>query len=401
MSKKISVGTAVVLIILACVLTFQMTYIGVGNKFKAKLNEIAPGAAAFDKLAEVDSIYRSLYIGEIDEELLSDMIIRGYVVGTGDKYAYYLDKEQWKANTSDLMADTVGIGVYVINTADYIEVISVMPDSPALEAGLQPGDVIAYVGGESVAELGYNAAVSKMLGVEGTAAEFTVLRDGELIDFSVIRAHVNEQSVMSRVYESDPTVGIIRLLEFDMGTPKQFKEEYNKLILSDVTRIIFDVRYNPGGELESVCEVLDFLLPEGPIIRIVDADGNEEVVYSDGECADIPMAVLINGSTASAAELFAAALKDYEVAELVGTVTYGKGTMQRLIELPDSTGLAVSYRMYCPPFSDCYEGVGVEPDYVCELDESLLDKNIYKITDSEDNQLAKAVSVLDNLEISA
>lgn len=401
MSKKISIGTAIVLIILFVVLTFQITYVSVSNKFAAVLDEAVAGSVNFDKLAAIDSIYRSMYIGELDEELLSDMTIRGYVAGTGDKYAYYLDREQFAENTSDLTADMVGIGIYVINSAEFIEIISVMPDSPALEAGIQPGDLIAYVGGKSVAELGYNAAVKAMLGEEGTAAEFAVIRDGELLDFSIIRAHVSEQSVMSRFYAEDPTIGIIKLLEFDLGTPEQFEKAYKELVDGGATRIIFDVRYNPGGELDSVCSVLDMLLPEGPIIRIVDAEGNEEVAYSDADCVTIPMAVLINGSTASAGELFASALKDYGVAELVGTVTYGKGTMQRLIPLADATGIAVSYRMYCPPFSDCYEGVGVEPDYVCELDESLLDKNIYKITDSEDNQLKKAAEVLNSINIAA
>ena len=380
MSKKFSIGTVIVLMVLAVVLTFQITYVNVSNTYSAILDEAATSVAMYDKLAGVDAIYRSLYIGDIDDEALSDMIIRGYIAGTGDKYAYYLDREQWKANTTDISADMVGIGVYVINSSDYIEVISVMPDSPALEADIRPGDIIAYVGGDSVAELGYNAAVARMLGEEGTKAEFTVLRDGELIDFSV---------------------GIIKILEFDYGTAEQFISAYNELIGKGVTRMVFDVRYNPGGELESVCNVLDFILPEGPIIRIVDAEGNEEVEYSDAECVTIPMAVLVNGSTASAGELFASALKDYGVAELIGTVTYGKGTMQRLIELPDATGFAVSYRMYCPPFSDCYEGVGVNPDYVCELDEALLDKNIYKITDAEDNQLMCAVEVLNGQNISA
>ncbi len=397
MSKKVSISTVIVLIILFSVLSFQITYVSVQNKYEAVLDEVLAGAADYEKLAAVDEIYRSLYIGEIDEEYLSDMIIRGYVAGTGDKYAYYLDKEQFKANTSDLTADMVGIGVYVINAVDYIEVISVMPDSPALEAGIMPGDIIAYVGDKSVSELGYSAAVAAMLGEVGTAAEFTVIRDGELIEYSIVRAHVNEQSVMSRIYEADPTIGIIKILEFDFGTPEQFEAAFNSLIKAGATRMVFDVRYNPGGELDSVCAVLDMLLPEGPIIRIVDAEGNEEITNSDARCVDIPIAVLVNGSTASAGELFASALKDYDAAELVGTVTYGKGTMQRLIPLSDATGIAVSYRMYCPPFSDCYEGVGVMPDYVCELDESLLDKNIYKITDSEDNQLAKAVEVLNSI----
>ena len=157
---------------------------------------------------------------------------------------------------------------------------------------------------------------------------------------------------------------------------------------------MFDVRYNPGGDLESITEILDYLLPEGPIVRIVDADGNEDVRYSDASELDMPMCVLVNSSTASAAELFSSALQDYDKAELVGTVTYGKGTMQTIIRLADNTGLGISYRMYNPPYSDNYEGVGVQPDYVVEMDEGVADKNIYKITDAEDTQLQKAIELL-------
>lgn len=394
MKKRVSISTVIVLIALAAVLTFQMTFVSVSKKYEKALDELSIQLNTYSKLAEVDAIYRSMYIGEIDEENISDMIIHGYVAGTGDKYAYYMNRHQFAESMSDISADMVGIGVLVIYSDLGIEIINVMPDSPALEAGILPGDLLVYVGGESVSELGYNGALAKMLGEEGTVAEFTVLRNGELIDFAITRAHVTEMSVMHRVYEPDPTVGVIRLLEFDFGTPAQLMEAYDKLTAAGVTRIVFDVRYNSGGELESVCEILDFLLPEGPIIHIEDANGNRETIYSDEKHADIPMAVLVNGSTASAAELFACALQDYGVAELVGTVTYGKGTMQRLLSLSDGSGLAVSYRMYMPPYSECYEGVGVTPDYLCEIDEALLSKNIYKISDAEDNQLSKAVEVL-------
>ena len=160
-------------------------------------------------------------------------------------------------------------------------------------------------------------------------------------------------------------------------------------------KLIFDVRYNPGGDLRSIVSILDYLLPEGPIVRITDKDGNVVETYeSDADSLDLPMCVLTNGSTASAAELFTSALKDYKKATVVGTNTYGKGTVQTVIGLPDGSGIGISYRLYNPPFSDNYEGVGIAPDYEVEPDKSLEGKNIYKITDSEDNQLQKAVEIL-------
>ena len=394
MSKKISIGTAVILMLLAVLVTFQLTFMALSNKYQYELNELTVSQDMYAKLAAVDELYRTLYIGEIDEKTLTDNLIRGYVLGTGDKYAYYLDEEQFAEMMASNNAELQGIGIMVIYQNDLIEIISVMPDSPALDAGLEPGDIIAYVGGESVAELGYTAAVNRLQGEAGTLAEFTVQRGDELIDFSIERGYVNEQSVMYHVYEPDPTIGIVKILSFNLGTPEQFKSACEELIAGGVTKFVFDVRYNPGGDLESITEILDYLLPEGPIVRIVDADGNEDVRYSDASELDMPMCVLVNSSTASAAELFSSALQDYDKAELVGTVTYGKGTMQTIIRLADNTGLGISYRMYNPPYSDNYEGVGVQPDYVVEMDESVADKNIYKITDEEDTQLQKAIELL-------
>ena len=394
MSKKISIGTAVILMLLAVLVTFQLTFMALSNKYQSELNELTVSQDMYAKLAAVDELYRTLYIGDIDEKTLTDNLIRGYVLGTGDKYAYYLDEEQFAEMMASNNAELQGIGIMVIYQNDLIEIISVMPDSPALDAGLEPCYIIAYVGGESVAELGYTAAVNRLQGEAGTLAEFTVQRGDELIDYSIERGYVNEQSVMYHVYEPDPTIGIVKILSFNLGTPEQFKSACEELIAGGVTKFVFDVRYNPGGDLESITEILDYLLPEGPIVRIVDADGNEDVRYSDASELDMPMCVLVNSSTASAAELFSSALQDYDKAELVGTVTYGKGTMQTIIRLADNTGLGISYRMYNPPYSDNYEGVGVQPDYVVEMDESVADKNIYKITDAEDTQLQKAIELL-------
>lgn len=395
MSKKISIGVALIIILLTAVITFQVTYVALNNKYKNELNELNQAQQLYEKLAYVDSLYRSLYIGEIDDETLVDETIRGYVYGTGDKYAYYLDREQYADLVSDTNAEMQGIGVYVIYQNNLLEVISVMPDSPALEAGVESGDIIAYVGDESVAELGYTEAVSRLKGEADTYVEFTVIRGEEMLDFKIKRGYVNEQTVMSRVLDGDSTVGVVKILSFDLGTPDQFKEACETLIEGGVEKLIFDVRYNPGGDLRAIVDVLDYLLPEGPIVRITDGDGNVVETYeSDANELDVPMCVLVNGSTASAAELFTSALMDYDKATVIGTNTYGKGTVQTVIGLPDGSGIGISYRLYNPPFSDNFEGIGIAPDVEVELDEALANKNIYKITDSEDNQLQKAVEII-------
>ena len=156
---------------------------------------------------------------------------------------------------------------------------------------------------------------------------------------------------MYHVYDADKTIGVVKILSFDKKTPEQFKAACEDLLSGGCEKLVFDLRYNPGGDLDAITEVLDYLLPEGPIVHIVDAEGKEEVISSDANELDVPMMVLCNGSTASAGELFTCALQDYGKAEIVGTQTYGKGTMQTIISLPDNTGLGISYRMYDPPYS--------------------------------------------------
>lgn len=398
MSKKIPVSTAILLLLLAILATFLTTNALLGNSYREQMRDLAGQKQAFEKLAYVDELYRELYVGEIDEEQLGDYLILGYIAGVGDKYASYMTADQFAEYMQSASGKMVGVGVHVINNTEYdaIEVVSVMPDSPALEAGVQPGDLIYKVGDESVAELGYETAVNRMTGEEGTIAEFSVLRGDEYdesMDFQIERKKIDSTTVTYRMF--DENIGIVKILEFASNTNESVKIAVEALREEGAEKLIFDVRYNPGGELTGIVKTLDYLLPEGPIIRIVGKDGaNEEVQYSDANELDMPMAVLINENTASAAELFSCALQDYKKAVLVGKTTYGKGTMQQMIRLPDGSGVGISYKMYNPPYSENYEGIGVIPDYEVDMPESVDGKNIYKITDEEDTQLQKAAELL-------
>lgn len=432
MRKKISVGACIASVLLCSVITFQATYIGLYNRFEDKyfdkvistVNTVRANSGmsvttndetmaasseflqkAVAKISEVDSIFRNYYIDELDDDALIDGMLAGYIAGTGDRYGAYYNAEAFESFVSDLEGEVAGIGVTVIYNADYkcIEVISVVDNSPALEAGVQPGDLIVYVGEnkEAVSEIGYNPAINQLRGVVGSHAVFTVYRGddfSEVIDFDIERRIVDAQSVLYHVYALDDSIGVIKISEFDGNTPVQFVAAVEDLQSKGCEKLIIDLRYNPGGELSSIVTTLDYILPEGPIVRIFDADGNEvKAYYSEATELDIPLAVLVNGSTASAAELFTSAVRDYEKAIIVGTTTYGKGCMQTTIPLSDNGGaVSVTYRMYNPPFSDNYHGVGIIPDVEIELDESLVGKNVYKVTDEEDNQLTAAANALNN-----
>ncbi len=441
MTKKVSVGVTIVAVVFCCLATFLTSYIVLQNKFEEKYLESqldgndgneteGQGTSAADadnsektdsdqvstnrsdfisdvmkKLSQVDALYRAYYIGEIDDEALMDAIISGYVQGTGDEYAAYYNADDFLDFIADVEGETAGIGVNVIYNSEYklIEVLSVVPDSPADKGGIMPGDLIVTIGAEkeSVADLGYYPAINKLRGEIGTYAVFSVLRGedySESIDFTIVREKVISQSVMYHVYGPDNSVGYIKITGFDAQTPQQFADAVEDLTKKQgCDKLAIDLRYNPGGELSSIVTVLDYILPEGPIVRIFDANGNEVKTYhSESTELDIPMVVLVNGSTASAAELFTAAVRDYNKAQVVGTTTYGKGCMQTTTQLSDGSAVTITYRMYNPPFSENYHGVGIVPDVIVELDEALAEKNIFKITDEEDNQLAVAVATFYN-----
>ena len=414
--KKRSQGVhplAVAAIVLLCMLvTFMTTYVVLTQKYSAIVKDIATGNmgeagnavdAAVAKINQMHYLLSKEYLYEIDNEQLTTGILKGYMYGIGDKYAEYFDKEEFATLMKDTEGEMTGIGIQVVHNADLgaIQVISVFPDSPAYSAGLRPGDLITFVlqDGEkvSVSSLGYTMALSALQGKEGTVAEFTVNRGKnyeEQIDFSIERKKITQVTVEHRVYSEDKTVGIIVINSFDSKTPEQFKASLEALKSAGCTRLVLDVRNNPGGELISVCTVLDMLLPEGPVIRTLDRDGNEEIVYtSDKNELDMPMAVIMNGSTASAGELFASALKDYDKAPLIGEKSFGKGSMQTIKSFPDGTGLKYTYRYYCPPFSDNFDGVGITPDVEVVLEyESAL--NFYTMEDHEDPQLQAAIAQL-------
>ena len=391
--KKLSVATVIVLIALSVLVTFQLTYLRVNNKYQKALNEIRDTQLLYDKLASVDSVYRDSYIGEIDENKLIDSMLKGYVAGTGDKYGAYFTKDEFTELLKDSNAELVGIGVSVIYDGDNkaIRVVNVMPASPALEAGISPGDMIISVDGKLVSTLGYSSAMGMLRGEEGTKAKFTAISGNDVRDFEIERRKITEYTVYERVYSADSSIGIVQVLEFDSGTPAQFKAAVDGLLEKGVNKIVFDVRNNPGGSLDSIKEILDYLLPEGVMIRMYDADGKEETLTSDASAIDCKMAVLINGNTASAAELFAAALRDFEKAFLAGEKTYGKGTVQTIRQLYDGSAISVSDRLYAPPVSDNYEGTGLEPDIRVEQTEEYENTSVFLLTDDNDAQLAAAV----------
>lgn len=346
--------------------------------------------AITEKLEEIENLIDQYYLYDVDEEAAANGIASGYA-GALDVYSCYRDKEAYEEFQAHNDGDLCGIGITVVQYGtDALSVLYLLDDSPA--AGiLQPGDEIVGVEGESVESLGYTGAVAKIKGEAGTPVQLTIRRNDELIDVSVERADVVNSGVYFRQFDQ---IGYLRVSAFNNATPAAFEEAVEDLMRQNVSGLIFDLRSNGGGLLTSVSEMLDFLLPAGDLVSKTDKDGKTVVMYtSDDDCVDLPMAVLVNESTASAAELFACDLQEYGAAIVVGTTTYGKGVMQTTYSLSDGSSLTLTTDYYNPSSGQNYNGVGVIPDIECPLTEQQ-QKDFVHFDPEHDPQLAAALEAL-------
>lgn len=372
----------------------------------------------------------SYYVDDLTDEDIARALVEAYAEKAGDRYAKYYSAEEYRSLLEGSAGEKVGIGIIVIENTEYdcIEVIGTVPDTPADSAGLEAGDFIVTVGkgddAEKVSSLGYELAKKKLAGDEGTVCDFGIVRDGnfdEIIEFSVERKKYTYDSVMYEVCAADTSVGIVKIREFNLTTPVQFKNAVNSLLDAGCERFVFDVRNNSGGSLNAVSAMISYFAnPEDILFRRVDRNGNMTTNYckavtyggEDEGCSvaeeELGMfrkyenVTLVNEYTASAAELFAAALSDYGLTATVGVTTYGKGSTQTVYDLSNYGDFAgavkVTTRYYYPPTSDNYNGIGITPDEVVEPDETMKSYNLYKMLLPEfqqyDNQLSAAVELL-------
>ena len=347
--------------------------------------------------------YRDL-IDETDPDEVTDLLCECYIAAAGDKYAYYMNPETYEEYSSDMSGSYVGIGVQVTNDsiARTITVTAVFPDTPANAAGILVGDTIEKVGDVPISELSFAEVVSRIRGEEGTDVTVTFGRNGEQFARTMTRRSVVQVTASATVRDGTPKIGVFRITEFDDTTESQFKTALDGLLAEGVDGLVFDLRNNPGGYLSAILSILDYLVPKGtPLASIEDKNGRITESYKSVSAHSIsstlPIAVLCNEYTASAGELFTCALQDYNDAGLlnvtvVGTVTYGKGSMQQLYDLGNGRMTTITVAHYNPPYSDNYEGVGVIPDIEVELGEEAREKSIYILTEEEDTQMQAAIA---------
>ncbi len=392
MNKKISIGVSVFLMALSATVAVAITFVFSSAIFNSKLNSLNERQAIYDKIDEINQIVRENYNGEIDETRLLDSISDGFAYGLGDVYANYYSAEEYSELKDDLNGKVVGIGVACTkDTEGYARLITVYEDSPAQISGLQKGDQIVKVGEIDVLT-DYNNAINALKGDAGTTVKVTYRRAGEDTEVEITRRKITVPSVESEMLEDN--IAYIKITDFTTSTVNQFESAVGAALDKKAAGIIFDIRNNGGGTMKSVAQMLDIILPEGPVISSTDKNGETKVVYSsDSAEISVPMAVLINKNTASAAELFAAALRDYDKAELVGSTTYGKGVMQDIYPLTDGSAIKITTAKFNPPKSDNFDGVGVKPDFAVDLTAEQ-EKLWYELDASTDTQLIKAISVV-------
>ena len=359
-----------------------------------------PFSVGMSREAKIDIIQSYLdkyYVDDLKEEQVEEMLYAGMMAGVGDRYTYYLTKENLKQYMDNSNGNFDGVGIEVYSTQDgEVIVSSVMAGQPAEAAGMKAGDVIIGVDGQDMRGSMLSDVAAKIRGREGTEVTIKVLRrsTGETMEFTMERAKVVLESVSSRMMEEK--IGYISISGFKENTYTQFKEALDELQKEGMKGLILDLRDNPGGLVRSVYEIGEELLPEGTMVYTLDKNENKNDLKCDGEYLDIPLVVLVNANSASASEIFAGAVKDMDRGTLVGTQTFGKGLVQRLFTLPDGSGLNITIQKYYTPNGTSIHGVGIEPDEVVELPAEYQNTALKDIPESADTQLQKGMEVLRN-----
>lgn len=389
-SKSIFIKSIILTILLTTVIVSMVTIIIMNNNEQTSLLNRIDG-----KLSSIEQIVDKDYLGEIDENKIFDETIKGYVEGLNDEYSQYFTKEELdKYKTDNIEGQFVGIGVYIIQDTEKnaIRVLAPIKGSPAEKAGILAGDYIVKVDDQAYTGEQITEATNKMKGKEGTKVKIQIIRDEKNLDFEVERANVRVNPVEADIYEEN--IGYLKISSFDQGSGSEVTKKVEELKEKNIKSLMIDLRNNGGGIVDEAIEIADlFTNKDSTLLITKDKHGNENISKAKKDkVIEVPIIVLTNENTASASEILAVALKDNNVAKIVGTTTFGKGVIQELLTMKDGTGLKLTTNEYYTPNRNKINKVGIEPDEKIELPEEY--KNILSIPKEVDTQLNKAIELL-------
>lgn len=384
------------------IMTYILVFL-VGSVFSgmitAQFVKRSPEGADTRKLSQIQTLLEERFVEEVDPVKLQDAAAEAMVDAAGDRWSHYISAVDYVSYLEHASNAYVGIGITIQlqEKTGVLEIIEVIEGGPAQQAGVQVHDQLVQVEGQQCAELGLDGTKTLVRGEAGTDVHVTVLRDGQQMEFTIPRKHFETPVATGTLLESG--YGLITIENFEGRCAEETIAAIDSLISQNAKGLIFDVRFNPGGYKNEMVKVLDYLLPEGPLFRSQGSDGSEDVDYSDASCIDLPMAVLVNGDSYSAAEFFAAALQEYGVGTVAGQQTCGKGYYQNTFPLEDGSAVAISTGKYFTPKGVSLAGVGITPDVPVEVDQETYAAIYYdNLEPEEDPQLQAAIQALISAE---
>ncbi len=395
-NKAKNIYRTIMLIVVVALITFVLTSIFMYKKIGTTTSINIPGISTdlINKLYTVRKIIDDEYVSEIKEEDLVEGAVKGYVDGLGDEYTEYFTKSEMEEFKSEVQGNYVGVGIYMMQNTKENNIVILYPieGSPAEKAGLKSGDIIKKVDDTEFTGEDFEKVSTYIKGKEGTKVKIEIERNGENLTFEVERKKIDLYPIKSETLQNN--IGYIKVSSFDDDCAKEFKQTYNELNKSNKLKgLIIDLRNNGGGIVDEALDMADLILDKDKIELIsTNKNGEEEIKKSKSNpVINVPIVVLVNGNTASASEIFAAALKENGKATIVGEKTYGKGVIQELISLRDGSGIKVTIEEYLTPNRNKINKVGITPDKEVTLPDTVT--SIYNIEKTEDTQLQEAIKL--------
>lgn len=395
--KRQRIYKVIMLVVIVAVITFITTTLFMSQYIEGNIRYVSASyndGGISSSIASFRKIIDQKFLGDIDEEKVKQEAIRGYIKGLDDPYTEYMTKEEMEEFTSDVMGNFTGIGIYLTKDTEKNAVIVISPikDTPAHKAGILPGDIITKVDGVSYTGEQLTEASNKIKGEVGSKVTLEILRDNRTLTFEIIRENIKINHVESKLLENN--IGYIEFNSFDDGCSKEFKNKLEELKKQNIKSLIIDIRGNGGGLVDEALDIADYIVEKDKTLLItVDKNQNEEITKAKIDpIIDVPVVLLMNGTSASASEILAGALKDNGKVTIVGEKSYGKGVIQELLTLKDGSGLKITTNEYYTPNHNKINKIGITPDVEVVLSDELKEKLV--LEEKEDTQLQKAIEIL-------